>query len=118
VLTGANKGRLAGQQGVAATSTIKTALTAAALGITAYARGWVGSWRGPVTSRSRGTTPTPTPPENVARAQRQLTALQWLIPVLTGRIRRIWHRLAGPACWSVRASITERTAEQAGRRAV
>jgi hypothetical protein len=38
VLTGANKGRLAGQQGVAATSTIKTALTVAALGTTAYAR--------------------------------------------------------------------------------
>ena len=38
VLTGANKGRLAGQQGVAATSTVKTALTVAALGSTAYAR--------------------------------------------------------------------------------
>ena len=38
VLTGANKGRLAGQQGVAAASTVKTALTVAALGTTAYAR--------------------------------------------------------------------------------
>ena len=38
VLTGANKGRLAGQQGVAAASAVKTALTMAALGTTAYAR--------------------------------------------------------------------------------
>ena len=45
VLTGANKGRLAGQQGLAATSTVKTAtstvktaLTVAALGVTGYAR--------------------------------------------------------------------------------
>src|SRR5918993_166893 len=38
VLTEANKGRLAGQQGVAAAATVKTALTVAALGTTAYAR--------------------------------------------------------------------------------
>ena len=38
VLTGANKGRMAGQQGVAAASAVKTALTVAALGTTAYAR--------------------------------------------------------------------------------
>src|SRR5215218_10513633 len=37
VLTAANQGRLAGQQGVAATSAVKTALTVAALGTTAYA---------------------------------------------------------------------------------
>jgi hypothetical protein len=78
---------LVGQQGVAATSTIKTALTVAALGITAYA--WV---LGRTLERAGdvpvegGTTPNPTTPENVARAQRQLTALQWLIPVLTGAL--------------------------------
>ena len=33
-----------------------------------------------------GTTPNPTTPEEVARAQRQLTALQWVIPVLTGAV--------------------------------
>jgi hypothetical protein len=87
VLTGANKGRLAGQQGVAATSTIKTALTVAALGITAYARvlGRKLERAGDVPVEG-GTTPNPTTPENVARAQRQLTALQWLIPVLTGAL--------------------------------
>jgi hypothetical protein len=38
VLTGANKGRLAGQQGVARGSMAKAALTVAALGATGYAR--------------------------------------------------------------------------------
>jgi putative copper export protein len=33
-----------------------------------------------------GTTPNPTTPQEVARAQRQLTALQWVIPVLTGAV--------------------------------
>jgi hypothetical protein len=61
VLTGANQGRLAGQQGVAATSAVKTALTVAALGVTGYARVLGKSWSGPVTSRSRAA-PPPTPP--------------------------------------------------------
>jgi hypothetical protein len=33
-----------------------------------------------------GTTPNPTTPQEVVRAQRQLTALQWVIPVLTGAV--------------------------------
>jgi hypothetical protein len=33
-----------------------------------------------------GTTPNPATPEEVARAQRQLTALQRVIPVLTGAV--------------------------------
>jgi hypothetical protein len=87
VLTGANKGRLAGQQGVAATSTIKTALTAAALGTTAYARllGKKLERAGDVPVEG-GTTPNQATPDEVTRAQRQLTALQWVIPVLTGAV--------------------------------
>jgi hypothetical protein len=88
VLTGANKGRLAGQQGVAATSTVKTALTVAALGVTGYARvlGKKLERAGDVPVEG-GTTPnSATPDEDVARAQRQLTALQWVIPVLTGAL--------------------------------
>jgi hypothetical protein len=86
VLTGANKGRLAGQQGVAATSTIKTALTVAALGSTAYARvlGKKLESAGDVPVEG-GTTPNPATPDEVARAQR-LTALQWVIPALTGAL--------------------------------
>jgi hypothetical protein len=87
VLTGANKGRMASQQGVAATSTIKTALTVAALGTTAYARmlGKKLERAGDVPVEG-GTTPNPATPDEVTRAQRQLTALQWVIPALTGAV--------------------------------
>jgi len=87
VLTGANKGRLAGQQGVAATSAVKIALTVAALGTTAYARvlGKRLERAGDVPVEG-GTTPNPATPDEVARAQRQLTALQWVIPALTGAL--------------------------------
>jgi hypothetical protein len=75
VLTGANKGRLAGQQGVAA------------LGTTAYARllGKKLERAGDVPVEG-GTTPNPATPDEVTRAQRQLTVLQWVIPVLTGAV--------------------------------
>ena len=87
VLTGANKGRLAGQRGVASTGTVKTALTVAALGTTAYARvlGKRLESAGDVPVEG-GTTPNPATPDKVARAQRQLTALQWVIPALTGAL--------------------------------
>jgi hypothetical protein len=72
---------------VAATSTVKTALTVAALGVTGYARllGKKLERAGDVPVQG-GTTPSPTSPEDVGRAQRQLTALQWVIPVLTGAV--------------------------------
>jgi hypothetical protein len=87
VLTGANKGRLAGQQGVAGASRVKTALTVAALGTTAYARvlGKKLERAGDVPVEG-GTTPNPATPDEVTRAQRQLTALQWVIPALTGAV--------------------------------
>ncbi len=87
VLTGANKGRLAGQKGVAAASAVKTALTVAALGITAYARvlGRKLERAGDVPVEG-GTTPNPSTPDEVTRTQRQLTVLQWVIPVLTGAV--------------------------------
>jgi hypothetical protein len=61
VLTGANKGRLAGQQGVATASTVKTALTGPRLAPPPTQGCWASGWNGPVTSRSR-TAPPPTPP--------------------------------------------------------
>jgi hypothetical protein len=87
VLTGANKGRLAGQKGVAAASAVKTALTVAALGTTAYARvlGRRLERAGDVPVGG-GTTPNPATPDEVTRAQRQLSVLQWAIPVLTGAV--------------------------------
>jgi hypothetical protein len=87
VLTGANKSRLAGQQGVAAASTVKAALTLVALGTTAYARvlGKKLEGAGDVPVEG-GTTPSPASPDEVSRAQRRLTVLQWVIPALTGAV--------------------------------
>ena len=94
VLTGANKGQLAGQQGVAAAATVKTALTVAALGTTAYARvlGKKLERAGDVPVEG-GTSPDPTTPQDVARAQRRLTVLQWAIPVLTGAVLVVSARM-------------------------
>ncbi|MCZ2860062.1 hypothetical protein [Blastococcus sp. VKM Ac-2987] len=83
----ANRGRLAEQQGVASMAAMKTLLTAAALGVTAYSRvlGQVVSGAGSVPSRS-GTKPTKRTKAEVAAAQEQLDRLQWVIPALTGAL--------------------------------
>ena len=72
---------------MATASAVKTALSVAALGSTAYARvlGKKLERAGDVPVEG-GTTPCPTSPDEVTRAQRQLTALQWVIPVLTGAV--------------------------------
>jgi hypothetical protein len=59
----------------------------AALGTTAYARllGKKLERAGDVPVEG-GTTPNPATPDEVTRAQRQLTALQWVIPALTGAV--------------------------------
>jgi hypothetical protein len=95
-LTRANKGRLVGQKGVGTASAVKTGLTAAALGATAYSRVLgqkvmeaeakeaqtpLASDGLPVTD---ATTPSAQTPEDAASAQHQLKLLQWAIPVLTG----------------------------------
>jgi hypothetical protein len=87
VLTGSNKARLAAQQGTAGATTVKATLTIAALAATAYAR-LLGSRleRAGEVPVQGGTTPDPATPEAVAGAQRQLTALQWVIPALTGAL--------------------------------
>ncbi len=83
----ANRDRLATQQGVASMALTKTALTAAALGATGYARvlGKRVSDAERVPAES-GTQPSAGTPDDVAQAQRQLHALQWAIPALTGAI--------------------------------
>lgn len=82
-----NKGRVAGQQGVGSMAVTKTALTAAALGATAYSRvlGKKVSAQTDVPAES-GTSPSATTPKAVADAQRQLKVLQWAIPALTGAL--------------------------------
>jgi hypothetical protein len=85
-----NKGRIAQQEGVASMSALKTLLTAAALGATAYSRvlGKKVSDAGAVPSKS-GTKPakrTKVAASDVAAAQEQLDRLQWVIPALTGAL--------------------------------
>ncbi|HET9291274.1 MAG TPA: hypothetical protein VFQ49_09340 [Actinomycetes bacterium] len=87
VLLGANKGRVASQQGVAQATVVKTALTGAALAATAWSRalGAKLNQAGEVPVEG-GTDPSIDTPEDVAKAQRQLKVLQWVIPALTGAV--------------------------------
>jgi ankyrin repeat protein len=87
VLLGANKGRVASQQGVARATVLKTALTGAALAATAWSRalGAKLDQAGEVPVEG-GTDPGGDTPEDVAKAQRQLKVLQWVIPTLTGAV--------------------------------
>jgi hypothetical protein len=87
VLLGANKGRVASQQGVAQATLIKTTLTGAALAATAWSRtlGAKLDQAGEIPVEG-ATDPNAGTPEDVAKAQRQLMVLQWLIPALTGAV--------------------------------
>lgn len=84
-LTGANRGRLAGQRGVAKAALAKTALTAAAMGATAYSRVLGQRVIDAGTPEVQGATePSAGTPPEVADAQRKLKVMQWTIPALTG----------------------------------
>jgi hypothetical protein len=87
ILLGANKGRVASQQGVAQATVVKTALTGAALAATAWSRalGARLNEAGEVPVEG-GTDPSIDTAEDVAKAQRQLKVLQWVIPALTGAV--------------------------------
>lgn len=83
----ANSDRVRNEQGVAAMSVVKTAVTAAALGATAYSRvlGKKVSAQHDVPADS-GTNPSFQTPPDVAKAQKQLKLMQWVIPALTGAL--------------------------------
>ena len=85
ILLAANKGRVASQRGVATATITKTALTGLALAATGWSRMLGAKLEqadgAPVED---GTTPTSGIPVQAAKAQRQLTVLQWAIPALTG----------------------------------
>jgi hypothetical protein len=83
----ANRGRVARQKGVAGMSTLKTLLTAAALGVTAYSRalGQKVDAAGNPSARS-GTKPTKLTKAETAAALEQLDRLQWVVPALTGAL--------------------------------
>jgi hypothetical protein len=80
-------GRIKAQHGVGSMVVAKTALTVAALGVTAYSRalGAKVSQHGSTPSED-GTTPTSAAPPEVAAAQKKLAQLQWVVPALTGGI--------------------------------
>jgi hypothetical protein len=82
-----NKGRISAQEGVGSMVVAKTALTAAALGVTAYSRalGRKVSEQTRVPAES-GTEPAASTPPAVAKAQRQLAMLQYAVPALTGAL--------------------------------
>jgi CBS domain-containing protein len=84
-LLGANKGRVAGQRGVATATIAKSALTGLALAATGYSRALGAKLQrvgdAPVEG---GTTPAEGTPDRVAKIQRQLDVFQWVIPGLTG----------------------------------
>ncbi|WP_375474827.1 hypothetical protein [uncultured Jatrophihabitans sp.] len=83
----ANKSRLAGQSGVGTMAIVKTGVTAAALGVTAYSRllGKKVSAHTDVPVND-ATTPAQSTPPDVAAAQKQLALLQWAAPALTGTL--------------------------------
>ena len=87
VLLKENKGRVATQKGVFGHTVVKTALTGGALAATAYSRVLgqkvINAGDVPVAG---GTASLPTTPPEVAKAQKQLKALQWVIPGLTGAV--------------------------------
>ena len=82
-----NLGRIQAQKGVASMALIKTGLTAAALGVTAYSRalGRKVSEHTRVPAES-GTQPAASTPPDVAAAQKQLRMLQWAVPAVTGAL--------------------------------
>lgn len=86
-MLGSDAGRVAAQKGATRTTVLKTGLTAAALGLTAYSRvlGKRVSAHTDVPAES-GTEPAASTPPDVAAAQRQLSVLQWAIPALTGAL--------------------------------
>lgn len=93
-LTKANKGRIAGQQGVASTAALKAGLSGLALAATAYSRLLGQRMMNAETPPVEGATePSPSTPPEVAGAQRQLKVLQWAIPALTGAALVVDSRL-------------------------
>src|SRR6195952_2566566 len=90
-----DKPRVAAQSGVGSNTATKTALPGAALAATAYSRvlGQKVMAAGDVPVAG-GTDPLPQTPPDVAKAQKQLKALQWAIPTLTGGVL-VSNSLAG-----------------------
>lgn len=93
-----NQARVKGQEGVRQYTGVKTTVTLAAAGATVYSRTLGQKLMDAEADAARhspasggleaesGVTPGPTTPEDVAKAQRQLRIVQWVIPALTGTV--------------------------------
>lgn len=86
-LIAGNKGRVLAQQGAGKNSVLKSVLTLAAIGVTAWS-GIEGARLGQEspTPASGATEPSAGTDDDVAAAQRRLKLLQWSIPALTGAL--------------------------------
>ncbi len=93
VLTRANKGRLASQKGVAGVSIAKTALTALTMGATLYSRVLGQKMMDTTAPAASATNPNNNTPDDVARSQRQLRVLQWVIPAHVGALIALSSRM-------------------------
>jgi hypothetical protein len=83
----ANKGRVATQRGVGASTAAKLALTAAALAVTAYSRVQGKKLQDAGVVPVQGATePSVDTPADVAKAQQQLKVCQRAVPALTAGI--------------------------------
>jgi hypothetical protein len=82
-----NRSRLAAQRGAGTVALTKTGLTVAALAATGYSR-LLGRKVNKDTSvpALAGTEPAASTPDDVVKAQKQLSALQWAVPALTGAL--------------------------------
>jgi hypothetical protein len=81
-------GRMGAQKGVGSMAAVKTTLTVAALGVTAYSRALgrkVSQHRNDVPAES-GTEPSVGTPPDKAEALKELKVLQWAVPALTGAL--------------------------------
>ena len=83
----AHRDRVGNQPGVGANTAVKTVLTLAALGTTAWS-GLLGAKlsKAAGVKTEGGTVPADTTPDEVAHTQQQLRILQWITPVLTGAL--------------------------------
>ncbi|MFC4059596.1 hypothetical protein ACFOWE_14930 [Planomonospora corallina] len=83
----ANKGRVAAQQGVVASSVAKGVVTGAALAATAYSRklGAELDRAGDVPAEG-AVKPDEDTPREIARVQQRLRVMQWVVPGLTGAL--------------------------------
>lgn len=86
-LLSGNRKRLSHQQEGRVNTVVKTALTGAAMGLTAYS-GYLGRKVANLSDEggSGATEPAPGSPPQLASAQRQLKVCQWAVPAVTGAL--------------------------------